>query len=1002
MASAKYLQTTETMGLADFPPRSDVSIARFARNPGQWRPRPQMLFPPHPNPNQRASVRNRVPSAEADSVGCASTPPSRREMFRRAPGARFDSAIFSALKPPGHCRAPLRGAIFAVRIHAAIMRKFCRLALLMVLWAGAGFGQSLDDPFSQGSPQQQNAAPDCSDPTMAGTAQCSGQNQPSPAGNQSSAPTRPPVLTPVPGASQEQLPATGASSQNPAVSRSAPAVRPETEFEQMVADSVGHPLPLFGQSLFVAPPSTFSPVDLMQVPSDYVIGPGDELQIAVWGQVEANLRVVVDRSGQIYIPHVGDVSVAGVHYGELETYLKNQISRIFKNFNLTANMGRLRTIQVFVVGEARYPGTYTISALSSLVNAIFACGGPSPHGSLRDIEVRRDGKTITHFDLYDLLIKGDKSKDVQLQSGDVLYIPHVGPLAAISGSVNAPAIYELTENSTLQDLIEVAGDLSTVADPNRITVDRIEGHAARKTLEFPYDDQSRALPLKDGDIVRVLSIVPRFEDTVTLRGNVANPGRYPWKPGMRIRDLIPDAQALLTREYWRNRADTVTGSATEYPVRKELRRPKGPPYETPPQANYANTVAPNGTQPNGMTPGTTAASETPGQQASTGTAGNAYPPEAVTNGGNGAFYYPNQPMVPNGVPQTAGTMPTPQPAYQAFLDNRTRNRVRDVVDDVRSYAPEINWDYAIIQRVNAKDLTSKLIWMSPRKAIIEKDEASNLKLEPGDIVTIFSQKEINVPQADQSQYVIVEGEVMRPGVYKLEQNETMRSILERAGGLTPNAYVYGAQFTRESAREDQQKSLDELARSMEVQIRQTAMSVAASTSPGDLPQMMAAQEAIIEQLRNTRASGRVALAVRPKDKNVSDFPDLVMEDGDHLLIPHTPATIAVVGDVYNPGSFIYEPHNTTGDYLEIAGKGKPQSDLHHAFVLRANGVVVAANNVNGVFTGAKFERIRLYPGDEIVVPYKMPTGAFVRTLRDWTQITSQLALTAAALAIVAP
>jgi protein involved in polysaccharide export with SLBB domain len=295
-----------------------------------------------------------------------------------------------------------------------------------------------------------------------------------------------------------------------------------------------------------------------------------------------------------------------------------------------------------------------------------------------------------------------------------------------------------------------------------------------------------------------------------------------------------------------------------------------------------------------------------------------------------------------------------------------------------------------------------LIWMSPRKAVIEKDPDSNLELEPGDIVTIFSQKEINVPQADQSQYVIIEGEVMRPGVYKLEKNETLRSILERAGGLTPNAYIYGTQFTRESARVDQQKSLDELASMMEVQIRQTAMQVAASANPGDMPQMMATQEAIVEHLRSARASGRVALAVRPKDNNISDFPDLVMEDGDHLMIPHTPSTIAVVGDVYNPGSFIYESHNTTGDYLEIAGKGKPQSDLKHAFVLRANGVVVAANNVNSLFTGAKFERIHLYPGDEIVVPYKLPTGMFVRSLRDWTQITSQLALTAAALAIVAP
>src|SRR6202050_432303 len=275
---------------------------------------------------------------------------------------------------------------------------------------------------------------------------------------------------------------------------------------------------------------------------------------------------MVDSSGQIYIPQVGEVTVAGIHYGDLEQHLKAEISKIFKNFNITANIGRLRSIQVVVVGNARYPGTYTISSLSTLVNAIFASGGPAPQGSLRHIQVRRDGAIITDLDFYDLLLKGEKSKDVRLLPGDVIYIPHVGPLVAISGSVNTPAIYEMKDISTLNELIETAGDLSTVADTSKITIDRLVDHQARKTLEFPYDEQSRAQPVKDGDIVRVFSIVPRFEDTVTLRGNVANPGRYPWKPGMRVRDLIPDAQALLTRRYWRNRAAHVKGTDTEYPI----------------------------------------------------------------------------------------------------------------------------------------------------------------------------------------------------------------------------------------------------------------------------------------------------------------------------------------------------------------------------------------------------------------------------------------------------
>jgi polysaccharide export outer membrane protein len=850
------------------------------------------------------------------------------------------------------------------------MRRWLLFGFLICI-SSFGLCQTQGDPLAPDS--EQNSQTDCSTIGATGSSNCDPGQHSSAAqipmqGNQ----VRMPVLSLPTGSSSQEQNAPPVLPSNPSQSLHMQVpLHPETEFEQMVADSVGRTLPLFGQSLFQQPPSTFAPVDLTQVPGDYIIGPGDELQINLWGQVQAILRVIVDRAGQIYVPQVGQISVAGVHYGQLEDHLKREISRIFKNFSLTANIGRLRSIQVVVVGNARYPGTYTISSLSTLINAIFASGGPAPQGSLRHIQVRRDGATITDFDFYDLLVKGDKSKDVRLQPGDVLYIPHVGPLVAISGSVNVPAIYEIKDNSSLKDLIDFAGDLSTLADTSKVTIDRVVDHQARKTLEFPYDEQSRSQQVEDGDIVRIFSIVPRFEDTVTLRGNVANPGRYPWKPGMRVSDLIPDAQALLTRGYWRNRADIVNNRATEYRLRSETR-----------EGTYDGFVQKNReTGPADATPRTS----------NTGSAGSV---AAIASESNSLD---QRPADSTETPAEANANHTSSTQTGAIVPTTT---VKNVAEDLRSYAPEINWDYAIIQRVNPQDLSSKVIWMSPRKAILQHDEKSNLELQAGDIVTIFSQRDVSVPLTERSQYVIVEGEVQRPGVYKLEPNETLRSVLERAGGLTPNAYVYASQFTRESARLEQQKSLDELAHMMEVQVRQTAMSVAASSGSADLPQMMAAQEAIIRQLRGTRASGRVALPLEPKDKDPSDFPDMVLEDSDRLTIPHMPSTVAVVGDVYNSGSFIFEPRNSVGAYLEMAGKGKPQSDLRHAFVLRANGVVVAANNVNGMFTGSKFDRIHLYPGDQVVVPYKLPTGAFIRGLRDWTQISSQLALTAAALAVL--
>ena len=296
-----------------------------------------------------------------------------------------------------------------------MMRKLGLLGLFAVISAGVCFSQAtsndslpqnstsgMNETLGQNSTTSPNIMVDCTDPSQIGSPDCirASQSQiqrqyPYPSSTvglpQLGSPfdsSQYPFRTIPPNPSQLQHPKT--------------PVWPETEFEQMVADSVGRPLPLFGQSMFDQPPSTFAPMDLLQVPDDYIIGAGDTLQIRVWGQITADVRASVDRAGQIYIPQVGPVSVAGVHYGELDQYLKNVVSKIFRNFDLTVSVGRLRSIQVLVLGNARYPGTYTISSLSTLVNAIFTSGGPTPQGSLRHIQVRRDGTTITDFDFYDL------------------------------------------------------------------------------------------------------------------------------------------------------------------------------------------------------------------------------------------------------------------------------------------------------------------------------------------------------------------------------------------------------------------------------------------------------------------------------------------------------------------------------------------------------------------------------------------------------------------------
>ena len=341
--------------------------------------------------------------------------------------------------------------------------------------------------------------------------------------------------------------------------RNQPYTPPEplTEFQRLVAASTGQILPIFGQELFRGVPSTFAPVDHIPVTPDYVIGPGDELRIRVWGPVNFNADLTVDRSGDVFLPQVGQMHVAGLPYSGLTDAVRAQIARVFRNFDLTVELGQLRSIQVYVVGQARRPGAYTVSSLSTLVNALFASGGPSVQGSMRDIQPKRDSKTITNFDIYDLLLKGDKSKDARLLPGDVIFIPAVGPQVALLGSVRKPAIYELLETgpeNTMGQLIGFAGGMSSLASDSRVSIERTKDRQSREAMEVALDAAGLATRLQDGDIVRVLPIVPRFQQTVTLRGNLANPGRFAWHPGMKLSDLIPDRESLITRNYWWRRA----------------------------------------------------------------------------------------------------------------------------------------------------------------------------------------------------------------------------------------------------------------------------------------------------------------------------------------------------------------------------------------------------------------------------------------------------------------
>jgi protein involved in polysaccharide export with SLBB domain len=325
---------------------------------------------------------------------------------------------------------------------------------------------------------------------------------------------------------------------------------PPTEFQLFVAASTGRMLPIYGARLFALQPASFGPIEQGPAPLDMVIGTEDELRIRIWGQINFSANLRVSREGEIYLPKAGAVHVAGLPFSAVAGHLRLALERVYRNFELSVDMGEIHSIQVYVTGQARQPGEYTVSALSTLVNAVFFSGGPSGAGSMRHVELRREGKVLTDFDLYALMVKGDKTGDVQLQAGDVLFIPSVGPQVALIGSVRLAAIYELRGQESIEELLDAAGGKTAIASGGRISVERIEDHARRRAYEMNSDAAGLATLLADGDIVRIDPIISSYREAVTLRGSLANPGRFLWHQGMRLSDLLPDRDALVTRDYW--------------------------------------------------------------------------------------------------------------------------------------------------------------------------------------------------------------------------------------------------------------------------------------------------------------------------------------------------------------------------------------------------------------------------------------------------------------------
>lgn len=337
---------------------------------------------------------------------------------------------------------------------------------------------------------------------------------------------------------------------NPAATRPAKRSAPDVgPFQAYAAGVTGQVLPVFGKDLFSDVPSTFAPFDTAQVNQDYVIGTGDELQVRGWGMVDIDVSATVDRSGAIFIPRVGSVKVSGVQYKDLQGYLKKAVGKIYNNFELTASIAQTRAVQVYVVGHAVRPGTYTLSAMSTLLNALFTSGGPDATGSMRNIQLKRGTQTVSTFDIYDMLSKGDKSSDMTLRDGDVIYIPEVGPLVALTGNVKRQAVFELKGPANLGDLLNWAGGFDSAAETKQVIVEKNVDNQYKTVVELAAErsvtsGQLAGIAVHPTDVLRVFApgAVPVQaqiqNEYVRVGGEVKQSGIFLLKKGETLRELV--------------------------------------------------------------------------------------------------------------------------------------------------------------------------------------------------------------------------------------------------------------------------------------------------------------------------------------------------------------------------------------------------------------------------------------------------------------------------------
>lgn len=739
------------------------------------------------------------------------------------------------------------------------------------------------------------------------------------------------------------------------------------EFQRYVLETTGQPLAVYGADFFENLNNSNAQLSRAPVGDDYLLGPGDQILVRVWGATSFEAPLTLDRRGEVSIPKVGTLQLAGVRAGQLDGVVKTFFSKFFKDIEVSVAVSRLRKITVYAVGSVRNPGSYALSSQATLTSALFASGGPSVGGSVRKVQLRRQGRTVAEFDLYAFLGKGDKSGDLKLQDGDVIFLPPASGYMAIRGKVNLQAVFEVRDaGETVGDMLTLAGGLPVVADPRRATLERVtpSKDQPRSVQSIALDEGGLRVPVRNGDVIHVLPIVAEMDNAVTLRGAVAQPGRFAWKEGLRVSDLISRKSLLITPETVRLQSEVLFDAhAQERTARTRARVPA----DLAAERVLSDAAKAQAERSSVATPGASAAK--------------AEPEKAQDKPGSAA--------------DRAAAMA--QQGKPVVVEESLVDRVGRLVEDV-------NLDYAVVERFDREQLKVSLLPFNLGRMLAHPKTGDDPTLQPGDVVTVFTAKDVRLPVARRQVFVRIEGEVNNPGVYPVQAGDDLRAIIAKAGGTTPDAYLYATGLYREEVKRAQQQNLEKLLRKLEAEsssaVAQASQSGGASADAAlmqaKVSSIQQAQRQSLERFRSLKPEGRIALALSP-DLNLGpeSLPALRLENGDRIQIPHRPDFVYVYGAVNTESALIYKPEQVVRDYLNAAGISVA-SDPNAVILVRADGSALTntswwGNNVLGA---------KVMPGDTIVMPEKFDRESawsqVVRNAKDFTQILYQLGLGAAA------